>query len=131
MSIILVISFLLIFKIDYESYNQSAKYLSYLLTPATVSLAIPLYEKLDLLKKHFVAIIIGCILGAVIGFYAPVIPYTYSSYLAIGIVAALDTVFGGINSIINKHFDIFFVVLNIYFDVYKLYNEILIVHLFS
>lgn len=53
----------------------------------------------------FVAIIIGCILGAVIGFYAPVIPYTYSSYLAIGIVAALDTVFGGINSIINKHFD--------------------------
>ncbi len=58
-SIILVISFLLIFKIDYESYNQSAKYLSYLLTPATVSLAIPLYEKLDLLKKHFVAIIVG------------------------------------------------------------------------
>ena len=53
----------------------------------------------------FIAIIVGCILGAIIGFYAPVIPYTYSSYLAIGIVAALDTVFGGINSIINKHFD--------------------------
>lgn len=53
----------------------------------------------------FIAIIIGCLLGAIIGFYVPVIPYTYSSYLAIGIVAALDTVFGGINSIINKHFD--------------------------
>ena len=52
-----------------------------------------------------VAIIIGCLLGAIIGFYAPIIPYTYSSYLAIAIVAALDTVFGGINSIINKHFD--------------------------
>ena len=52
-----------------------------------------------------IAIIIGCVLGAIIGFYAPVIPYTYSSYLAIGIVAALDTVFGGINSIINKHFN--------------------------
>ena len=62
-SVIMVIAFLLIFDIDYEHYNQSAKYLSYLLTPATVSLAIPLYEKVDLLKKHFVAIIIGILAG--------------------------------------------------------------------
>ena len=53
----------------------------------------------------FIAIIIGCILGAIIGIYAPVIPYTYSGYLAIAILAALDTVFGGLNSIINKHFN--------------------------
>ena len=53
----------------------------------------------------FIAIIIGCILGAIIGIYAPVIPYTYSGYLEIAILAALDTVFGGINSIINKHFN--------------------------
>ncbi len=53
----------------------------------------------------FIAIIIGCILGAIIGIYAPVIPYTYSGYLAIAILAALDTVFGGINSIINKNFN--------------------------
>lgn len=52
-----------------------------------------------------IAIIIGCILGAVIGMYAPIIPYTYSGYLAIGIMAALDTVFGGITSIIKKNFD--------------------------
>ena len=51
-SIILVILFLLIFNIDYDTYNHSAKYLNYLLTPATVSLAIPLYQKLDLLKKN-------------------------------------------------------------------------------
>lgn len=62
-SIILVIIFLLLFDIDYENYNQSAKYLSYLLTPATVSLAIPLYEKLDLLKRHFGAIIVGISAG--------------------------------------------------------------------
>ena len=62
-SIILVIAFLLIFDVDYDSYNQSAKYLSYLLTPTTVSLAIPLYEKLDLLKKHFCAIIVGILAG--------------------------------------------------------------------
>ena len=38
-------------KVDYEVYNESAKYLSYLLTPATVCLAIPLYEQFELLKK--------------------------------------------------------------------------------
>ena len=37
----------------------------------------------------FIAIIIGCVLGAIIGIYAPVIPYTYSGYLAIAILAAL------------------------------------------
>ena len=52
-----------------------------------------------------IAIIIGCILGALIGYYAPIVPYTYSKYLAIGIIAGLDTVFGGINSIIKKNFD--------------------------
>ncbi len=58
-SIVLVIVFLLVFDIDYESYNQSAKYLSYLLTPATVSLAIPLYQQLELLKKNVAAILLG------------------------------------------------------------------------
>ena len=41
-SIFLVIAVLLIFDVDYERYNEGAKYLSYLLTPATVCLAIPL-----------------------------------------------------------------------------------------
>ena len=41
-SIALTIIFLLATGIDYQSYNNSAKYLSYLLTPATVCLAIPL-----------------------------------------------------------------------------------------
>ena len=54
----------------------------------------------------FVAILIGCILGAIIGINAPVISYTYSSYLAIAIIAALDSVFGGIASVINKNFDL-------------------------
>ncbi len=45
-SIAIVIAFLVVFHVDYESYNMSAKYLSYLLTPATVSLAIPLYLQL-------------------------------------------------------------------------------------
>lgn len=54
----------------------------------------------------YVAIIIGCILGALIGMNSPVIPYTYSSYLSIAIIAALDSVFGGITSVLNKNFDL-------------------------
>lgn len=64
-TIILVIVFLLSFKIDYETYNSSAKYLSYLLTPATVCLAIPLYKQLNLLKKNIKAVIIGITVGVI------------------------------------------------------------------
>ncbi len=52
-----------------------------------------------------VAIIIGCIVGAIIGVNIPTIPYTYSGYLAIAIIAALDSVFGAITSSLNKNFD--------------------------
>lgn len=54
----------------------------------------------------FIAILAGCILGAILGINAPMISYTYSSYLAIAIIAALDSVFGGIASVINKKFDL-------------------------
>lgn len=54
----------------------------------------------------YISIIIGCIVGALIGMNAPVIPYTYSIYLSIAIIAALDTVFGGISSVIKKNFDL-------------------------
>ena len=54
----------------------------------------------------YISIMIGCILGAIVGMNMPVISYTYSSYLAIAIIAALDTVFGGITSVIKKNFDL-------------------------
>lgn len=53
-----------------------------------------------------IAILIGCLLGAILGMNVPMISYTYSSYLAISIIAALDSVFGGITSVINKNFDL-------------------------
>lgn len=53
----------------------------------------------------FLVMIIACILGVVVGLNAPMISYTYSSYLAIAIIAALDSVFGGVASVINKKFD--------------------------
>lgn len=49
--------------VDYETYNEGAQYITYLLTPATVSLAIPLYEKLKLLKENFKAIMLGILSG--------------------------------------------------------------------
>lgn len=54
----------------------------------------------------FIAILIGCIAGVLIGINAPMISYTYSSYLAIAIIAALDSVFGGITSVINRNFNL-------------------------
>lgn len=63
LSITATIATLLITGIDYVSYNNGAKYLSYLLTPATVALAIPLYEQLSLLKKNFTAIMLGIASG--------------------------------------------------------------------
>lgn len=53
----------------------------------------------------FIAIILGCIIGIVLGNFAPIISYTYSGYLAIAIVAALDSVFGGVVSSLSKKFD--------------------------
>ena len=53
----------------------------------------------------FLIMIIACILGVAVGLNAPIISYTYSSYLAIAIIAALDSVFGGVASVINKKFD--------------------------
>lgn len=53
----------------------------------------------------YIAILLGCIIGALIGNFAPIISYTYSEYLAIAIVAALDSIFGGIVASINKNFN--------------------------
>ncbi len=49
--------------IDYETYNESAKYLSWLLTPATVCLAVPLYEQWELLKRSYKAVLAGLLSG--------------------------------------------------------------------
>lgn len=52
-----------------------------------------------------IAIVIGCLIGIILGVNAPIISYTYSGYLAIAIVAALDSVFGGITSTLKGNFD--------------------------
>ncbi len=64
-AIIFTIGFVSIFRIDYDSYYSSAKYLSWLLTPATVSLAVPLYKEIDKLKANWKMILISITCGCV------------------------------------------------------------------
>ena len=62
-AIICVMGILVIFHVDYDSYYEGGKYISYLLTPATVCLAVPLYEQLTLLKKNLKAVVAGILSG--------------------------------------------------------------------
>lgn len=105
-SITLTIATLLILRIEYSSYNESAKYLTYLLTPATVALAIPLYEQLVLLKKNLTAILIGIASGVLCsGFsifvmallfnlnhtqYVTLLPKSITTAIGIGLSTELD-----------------------------------------
>lgn len=80
-AIVSTISILLLFDIEYTEYNNGAKYLSYLLTPATVALAIPLYEQTKLLRKNSTAILIGITSGVLTSFI---------SIFAMALLFALD-----------------------------------------
>lgn len=64
-AIVLTAAVLLVSGISYETYSVGAKYLGFLLTPATVSLAVLLYEKIELLKRNAVAIIAGIMSGVI------------------------------------------------------------------
>ena len=100
-SIVITIGVLLLCHIDYNTYNEGAKYLSYLLTPATVALAIPLYDQLAVLKKNWKAILAGiasgvltsllCVLALVLLFglsheeYVTLLPKSITTAIGIGI----------------------------------------------
>ena len=62
-AIFCVMGILMVLGVDYESYEEGGKYISYLLTPATVCLAVPLYQQLHLLKKNIKAIAAGIVSG--------------------------------------------------------------------
>lgn len=64
-SIVVSIVVLVVGKVDYYTYNEGAKYLSWLLTPTTVCLAVPLYEQWGLLLKNFKAVMLGLVAGTI------------------------------------------------------------------
>ena len=101
LAILLTILLLVVTGIDYDVYYDGAQYLSYLLTPATVCLAVPLYEKLSLLRRNFLAIFLGiasgvattilCVLamGAIFGFdhaeYITFLPKSITTAIGMGV----------------------------------------------
>lgn len=62
-SIIIVMVVLSVLHIDYDTYSKGGVYISYLLTPATVCLAVPLFQQLQLLKSNWKAILAGTCAG--------------------------------------------------------------------
>ena len=65
-AIALVISFLLIFDVDIDTYNKGGQFINMFLGPATVVLAVPLYKQLNMLKKHMMPILIGILFGSTV-----------------------------------------------------------------
>lgn len=105
-SVVLTIIILLAFDVEYTAYNDSAKYLSYFLTPSTVCLAIPLYQQLEILKKNWKAVILGIAAGTLaslgsilllsIAFgltheqYVTLLPKSITTAIALGVSEELD-----------------------------------------
>lgn len=110
-SIVMIILLLKLCHISYDDYNSSAKYISYLLTPATVCLGVPLYEQMEVLKKNAKAILCGIIsgvlasMGSVLGFsvlfglsheeYVTLLPKSITTAIGMGVSQEL----GGIVTI--------------------------------
>lgn len=106
-----VIAVLLLTGVPYETYAEGASVISYLLTPATVCLALPLYEKLQLLRKHWKAALIGIICGVLTnavfllalcllfrlpqGDFATLLPKSITTAIGIGLAEEM----GGISSL--------------------------------
>lgn len=87
-SVVIVISVLLFFDIDYDVYYKSGQYLSYFLTPATVCLAVPLYRQLGLLRNNLKAILLGSLAGVLSSLlgvlaFARVFRLTYAQYVTL------------------------------------------------
>lgn len=63
-AIVLVISVLLLFRIPYEAYNEGGEIINMFLAPATACLAVSVYTKIQILKKNWLPIVVGCAVGS-------------------------------------------------------------------
>ena len=73
MTRIVLIAILCIFKIDYKEYNESACFITLLLGPATIALALPLSDNAKLLTKNKRAVYFGFIIAVVTAFVTTII----------------------------------------------------------
>lgn len=63
---LLVIGLLVFAEIPYETYHSGTQYLSGMIGPATVALAVPLYKNRHVMKKHAVSILLSVLAGSTI-----------------------------------------------------------------
>jgi predicted murein hydrolase (TIGR00659 family) len=63
-SVIALVLMLKLSDTNYKTYFDGAQFIHFLLGPATVALAIPLYREIEAIKKSFVPIVITSIIGA-------------------------------------------------------------------
>ena len=134
-SIIIVIFVIVMFNIKFEDFYKGSKYISFLLTPATVALAIPLYSKLTLLKSNFKAIMSGLIAGVLTSLisifvmslffglshenYVSMLPKSITTAIGIGVSEEL----GGVSTITTAVIIVTGVFGNVSADiVYKIFN---------
>ena len=110
-SIVVTMAAVVVCRVDYTAYYEGAQYLSYLLTPATVCLAIPLYEQLQQLRRHWKAVLagilsgvltsLGCVLALAVLFslthetYVTLLPKSITTAIGLGVCEEL----GGHSSI--------------------------------
>ena len=64
-AIVLVSGVLLLFKIPYESYNEGGSIINMFLAPATSCLAVSVYTRMELLRKNWLPILAGCVVGSI------------------------------------------------------------------
>lgn len=82
-SILLIIGFLKLFDIDFDTFNKGGQFINMFLGPATIVLAVPLYKQFDLLKKNFLPIILGITFGSFVGIL---------SIISISVFLGLDSI---------------------------------------
>ena len=63
-SSLIIIAFLLVFKIPLENYQKGADFIQMLIAPATTALALSMYKNIETIKENFLAITVGCVTGA-------------------------------------------------------------------
>lgn len=67
MSALISIAVLSLFHINFDTYNQGAQMITFLLTPSTVCLAVPMYKQSQILMKHLDAILLSLLSGCLAG----------------------------------------------------------------
>jgi predicted murein hydrolase (TIGR00659 family) len=78
---IILIILLILSHTPYNTYNSGAKWLSYLLGPATVAFALPMYKHFNLLKKHFLEVIVSITVGSAV---AIISSFLYAVWMHLG-----------------------------------------------